>query len=262
MKVYGHLVNRNNREFFTFVSTDPERAMHALAEWCRSQLMDGEPFSEDDAMCVNEYFVDPDMNTDVSDQFEADLDLSITELRDAYCAAINAGLTEALDRGDEEWLDDQMQALNSGLPKDRYVYSSAELAEIENPYSLPETLLAESPINEAPPIDDAAWDPVWTAFAMRHEAQTDEIPEDCSTIDLAAFEKFIEPGRFDMETAYALVDDVPHVAGWTSGDYQFWVWNLWDIDKVVVIEDQPYCGCYCLPPLREWPSFLKVKETP
>ena len=114
------------------------------------------------------------------------------------------------------------------------------------------------------PIDDAAWDPVWTAFALRHEARSDELTADCSPIDLAAFEAFIDPHRIDMKTAYELIDGLPHVAGWTSSDYQFWVYDLWPIgrrQRVIVIEDQPYCGFYCLPPLREWPTFTRQGET-
>lgn len=110
------------------------------------------------------------------------------------------------------------------------------------------------------PIDDAAWDPVWNAFALRHAVRSGELTADCSVIDLDAFEAFIESARIDPETAYALADDVPHVAGWVNADYQFWVWDLRDIDKIVVIEDHPYCGYYCLPPLREWPNFCERRS--
>ena len=114
------------------------------------------------------------------------------------------------------------------------------------------------------PEDDAAWDQVWSPFALRHAVGTGELTvEDCWPTDVAAFEKFIEPYRIGMEMAYALVDDVPHVAGWVQGDYQFWVWDLYPDapEHVVVIEDQPYCGCYCLPPLAEWPNFTRQGET-
>lgn len=256
MKIYGWAISHEFGQT-TLAYTNPEGALELCAEWCKKNWTgaDSYPAEGTDQEIVDAY-VEAHQNEQL-DEFDTDLGMDVNDLREAYCAAIDAGHT--LD-GDHDWINEQMAALNEALPSEWYVHSSAELDELCNPLSVPETFLAESPIDEPPPIDDAAWDPVWTAFALRHEARSDELTADCSPIDLAAFEAFIEPGRIEMETAYELIDGLPHVAGWTSSDYQFWVYDLWPIgrrQRVIVIEDQPYCGCYCLPPLREWPNFWK-----
>ena len=53
--------------------------------------------------------------------------LDVNLLRDAYIKALNKANRAHRSK---RWLNDQMQVLNDSLPKDWYVYSSAELAEI------------------------------------------------------------------------------------------------------------------------------------
>ena len=61
------------------------------------------------------------------DPFETDLALDANDLREAYCAAIDAGHT--LD-GDHDWINEQMKALSDALPSGWTVYSDDEVAEM------------------------------------------------------------------------------------------------------------------------------------
>lgn len=137
MKVYGYAINHEYGNT-TLVSASLAGAVVECAAWCRQNWTATArvPKIVDDQKFIDRYIEAHDQEQ--LDPFDADLAMDVNDLREAYCAAIHAGHT--LD-GDHDWINEQMAALNEGLPSEWYVHSSAELAEISNPYSLPETFL-------------------------------------------------------------------------------------------------------------------------
>lgn len=137
MKIYGWVISHKYGQT-TLAHTSPEGALALCAEWCKESWTGAGSYPADGtAQEIVDAYVEAHP-VEQLDEFDTELEMDVNDLREAYCAAINAGHT--LD-GDHDWINEQMLALNNALPSEWYVHSSAELDELANPYSLPETFL-------------------------------------------------------------------------------------------------------------------------
>jgi hypothetical protein len=132
MKIYGHsLYTRTGIAVVT--SPTKSGAKRELARLLREFWDLPKNLPKTDRYVIEQYaqYHQDEQLDDFTDEIELDVNalskLDVNCLRDAYIEALNKANRAHRSK---RWLDNQMQELNDSLPKDWYVYSSDELAEI------------------------------------------------------------------------------------------------------------------------------------